>query len=258
MKSFTLRIDIESDKGIREGLPKLLDLLKKYKIKASFYIVMAGESNVLDIIRYRKKLGSAAERKIKIFSTFEKIRMLLLPRDFVITNEAILKRILEEGHELGLHGWKHRAWTRGFEKINKEINIELARERYIKIFGKKPISFSAPGFNTDKEVISILESKGIKFISDFQGSKPKKCSLLTNIPITIKGKDNMPIIEYLAGEGYSDKEIVTYLKDQINNKELSSLYIHDLYEARVKLQVLEEVFKFIKMERIKVKRIIDY
>ena len=37
-KYFTIKVDLESDKGIREGVPKLLDLLEKYNIKASFYV----------------------------------------------------------------------------------------------------------------------------------------------------------------------------------------------------------------------------
>ena len=62
-KTFTLRVDLESDKGIKEGLPKLLDLLKRYDLKASFYLVMGGESNIWEILKYRKKMASADERK---------------------------------------------------------------------------------------------------------------------------------------------------------------------------------------------------
>jgi len=75
MKTFTLRIDLESDKGIKEGVPRLLDLLKKYNIKASFYISMGGESNIFEILKYRNNLKTSGERKIKVWSLKEKIRM---------------------------------------------------------------------------------------------------------------------------------------------------------------------------------------
>jgi len=98
-KTFTLRIDLESDIGIREGLSPLLDLLKKYNLKASFYLTMGGESGLFELLNYRKKLESAGERKIRLFSTLQKLRIAFLPRDFVKRNYKSLKRILEEGHE---------------------------------------------------------------------------------------------------------------------------------------------------------------
>jgi len=113
---FVLRIDVESNKGIKEGIPKIIDLLKRYNIKASFYLTMGGESGIFDLLKYRKKLDG--ERGIKIFSKFEILRMAFFPKDFVENNKNILQRILNEGHELGIHGWKHRRWTRGLEEIN--------------------------------------------------------------------------------------------------------------------------------------------
>ena len=79
-KTFTLRVDLESDKGIQFGVPKLLNLLKKYNLKASFYIPMGGESNIFELLSNRIKIKSAGERNIKIFSLFEKLRMVLFPK----------------------------------------------------------------------------------------------------------------------------------------------------------------------------------
>jgi len=172
VKTFTLRVDLESDKGIK-AVPRLLNLLKKYNIKASFYIPMGGESNILDLLSYRGRLKSAGERKIKVFSLLDKIRMILFPRDFVKSNKKILKRILKEEHELGLHGWKHREWTRGLDKINIEEKVRKAKIKYIKLFCEEPLSFASPGFNTNNRVLEILKKYEIKFISDFQGETKK-------------------------------------------------------------------------------------
>lgn len=257
-KNFTLRVDLESDKGIKKGLPKLLDLLKKYGIKASFYLVLGGESNIFELLRYRKKLMSSGERSLKIWSLKEKLRMAFFPKDFVVSNKKILRRILEEGHELGLHGWKHRAWTRGLDQINIKEYIIKSKNKYEKIFQQRPISFASPGFNTNDKVLEILEKEGIHFISDFEGNWIADYGKIKNIPITILGENKMPIIEYLIGKGKTDKEIFDYIKKEILEKGLISFYIHGLFEARFKIDLLEEIFKFIKTEKIINKRIIDY
>ena len=258
MKTFTLRIDLESDKGIKEGVPKLLDLLKKYDLKASFYLSMGGESNIFELLRYRNKLKTSGERNIKIWTLKDKLRMVLFPRDFVKLNLKILKRILEEGHELGLHGWKHREWTRGLKEINIENTVKKSIKKYKKLFDKKPISFASPGFNVNNKVLEILEKNKIKVISDFPGEKTKKYEKIKNITITILGKDKMPIIEYLVSLGKNNEEILEIMKKEILKKELVSFYIHGMFEARFKLKLLEEIFKFIKKNKIKNKRIVDY
>ncbi len=257
-REFTLRVDLESNKGIKEGLPKLLDLLKKCNIKVSFYLVMGGESNIFELLKYRGKMTSSSERGIKIWSLKDKIRMALFPRDFVKRNMRVLRRILEEGHELGLHGWKHRAWTRGGNKVDIEKHVASAVRRYRLIFNRNPTSFCAPGFSTNEKVLEILEEYGIKFVSDFEGDKPKFYGKIKNVPITICGEKRTPVIEYMVSLGKSDAEILDYMKETMKRRELSSFYIHDLFEARFKLRLLEEIFKFIKKEKIKPMRIMDF
>lgn len=252
---FSLRIDLESDKGIREGVPKILALLKKYNMKASFYITMGGESNIFELFRYQKKL--LGKRKISVFSRWEILRMILLPKDFVTKNKKILQRILAEGHELGIHGWKHREWTRGLEQLNVRKAIRKAIKKYIKLFGKKPQSFCAPAFRMNQEVVKILSSEGIEVISDFEEDSPKKVDRLINVPITLRGEGNTPIIEYYVGEGYSDEEIFERITSEIEGKDYSSMYIHGLFECREKIGLLKELFKWLKKKKIKTKRIIE-
>ena len=257
-KTFTLRIDLESEKGIRQGVPKLLKLLSKYNMKASFYLAMGGESNIFEILRYRKGLTSSEERKIKVWSLKDKLRMGLLPRDFVKSNEKILRKILEEGHELGIHGFKHRAWTRGLDKIDIRNHILKAKIKYIGIFKRKPISFASPGFNINEKILKMLEKEGISFISDFPGNRVRFYGKIKNVPMTILGENKTPIIENLVTKGKSDREILEKIKKEIKKKEIISLYIHGLFEARFKLDLLEEIFKIIKKSKIENKRIIDY
>ena len=253
-KTFALRVDLESNKGIRIGLPRILDLLKKFNFKASFYVVMNGESDIFDIIRYRKQFGG--ERKIKVFSIIEKIRILFFPKDFVKKNEKILKRIIKENHELGIHGWKHRAWLRGFNKIDIKEHLILSKIKYEKLFKKEPTSFAAPGFKTNKKVIKLLGDLDFKIISDLPGNKPKKIKKkIVNVPITINGKNNMPIIEYLASKNLRDEKILKILKKKIKQKKLSTIYVHGLFECIKKIDLLEDLFRFIKKNKIKVKKL---
>jgi len=103
-----------------------------------------------------------------------------------------------------------------------------------------------------------LKKTKIRYISDFEGSTTKFYGKIKNVPITICGKNKTPIIEYLVSIGKKDEEISKIIKGLIKEKNLSSFYIHGLFEARFKLDLLEDIFKFVKKNKIENKRIIDY
>ncbi|MBT3866184.1 polysaccharide deacetylase family protein [Candidatus Woesearchaeota archaeon] len=255
--SFTLRVDLESQKGISKGLPNLLDLLAKHGIKASFYLTMGGESNIFEILKYRGAVPGAGERSINVFSFMDKLRMAIHPIDFVKKNKSLLKRILKEGHELGIHGWKHRRWTRGLEKIDVDRDVKLAISKYVSLFGKNPDSFCSPAFRTNQRVVDVLDARGIKFVSDFFAKVPAVVggTKMVNVPVTIKGEMNTPIIEHLVTKGYSDDAIFEYLVENIEKKKFSVMYVHGMYECIEKIDLLDRVFTFVKTSGIEVKTI---
>jgi peptidoglycan/xylan/chitin deacetylase (PgdA/CDA1 family) len=255
-KVYTIRIDLESQKGIADGLPKLLALFRKTNTKASFYLVMGGESNLFDVVKNRKKMKSAAMRTIKVFSFAEKLRMLLLPINFTRKNEKVLKEIIEDGHELGLHGFKHREWTRGLENINIKKRIIQMRQVYREMFGIEPKSFTAPGFNTNNNVIDELEKQGITHISDYD--EEKYLGKIKNVPMTLKGEYNTPFIEYWVGQGKTDDQISDIFKERIKNRKIVSFYLHGLYEGRFKIKLLRRLIEILQEEGYTNKRVIDY
>lgn len=254
-KEFVIRIDLESQKGIRDGLPRLLKLFKKHNVKGSFYLTMGGESNIFEILKNRGKLKTAGTRNIKLWSFKDKLRMVLMPSDFVSKNKKTLKRILEEDHELGLHGWKHREWTRNLDKVNVKKRLNQMIYRYKRYFGTYPTSWTSPGFNINKSVLLELKNKEITHISDFD--KRKDIGGIKNIPITICGKNRMPFIEYWVGEGKTDEEIFEIFKRELRGKNFVSFYLHGMFEGRFKIDLLEKMIIYLSNHKFISKKIVD-
>jgi undecaprenyl phosphate-alpha-L-ara4FN deformylase len=255
-KTYIIRIDLESQKGIRQGLPNLLKVFKETKVKASFYLTVGGESNIIEIVKHNSKIKTAAERTIPIFTLKEKMRMAVYPINFAKINKEILNKTLQEGHEIGLHGYKHREWTRALHKIDIPKTIEKMIEEYQKLFHKEPISFAAPGFNTNDKVIQELSKKGITHISDYD--KYEKIHNIINIPITIKGKHNTPFIEYWTSQGLTDDQILEKFKEETKGKSQVSFYLHGLYEGIHKTQLIKKMIKYLQEQGYLNKRIIDF
>ncbi|MFH8567735.1 polysaccharide deacetylase family protein [Streptomyces sp. NPDC017993] len=109
------------DAGPSEHTPRLLDILKKEKVHATFF--MLGENHV-------------AER----------------PAD--------VRRIDAEGHELANHTWSHRILTDiPPEEARKELS--RTQDAVEKITGKKPRLMRPPQGKTDEEVSRISRDLGL-------------------------------------------------------------------------------------------------
>ena len=250
-----MRIDLESQKGIKDGLPNLLKLFKKHGVKGSFYLTMGGESNVFEILRNRGKLKTAAERKIELWSKKDKIRMVLSPIDFTKKNRRLLKKVIDDGHELGLHGWKHREWTRNLENVDIKKRLRQMTDRYLEYFGRIPASWASPGFNVNKEVLKELERAKITHISDFD--KKQDIGKIKNVPIILCGKNRTPFIEYWDSEGKSDEEIFEIFKKELKGKSFASFYLHGMFEGRFKIDLLEKMIIYLSDHKFISKKIVD-
>jgi peptidoglycan/xylan/chitin deacetylase (PgdA/CDA1 family) len=130
MKRFLISVDVEEDislylsksyKGVEEGLPRFLDLLESLALKADFFFT----SDVC--LRYPK----------------------------------IVRRIAEEGHGIGCHGYTHKElWFKTYGRQLRELRE--ATESIERISGIRPKMFRAPRFSANGRTIKALEELGYR------------------------------------------------------------------------------------------------
>lgn len=259
MKTFALRIDLDTRKCIKEGLPKLLDLLRELDIKASFYVPIGGESNVFEIIKNR---GGVYEKGISKLGFFEKVLTVAMPQDFLKKYRKLLMRIIDDGHELGVHGWKHREWTHSLGKLDLDDRFKKIISKYNELTGKKPASFAAPGFNTNENALKALDRYGFLVASDLPGEKPFHPTVNgvklkhLQVPVNIR-KGNLPIIEHYTLQGLSDKDIVKAVCSDISDRNYVVMYGHGALEGSQKINVLGDILKYVKEQKYNIVTIED-
>jgi len=273
---FALRIDIDSLKGLREGVPKLLDTLSKYDMKASFFSVMGWEGDFLSTVKYRiirakahtpstdfvGRLGSTDKQSSLKLTKFvsgysELLRCLFFPVKFSHEKD-ILYMIKEEGHELGVHGYVHVKWH-NLKKNEAEKEFQQMTSSYEKLFGERPKGFASPRFISNNTVRELTEKHGFKYSSLTYGEKPffpvlngQLCSHV-EIPVTIDMIDDkgliVPILYYFSRTGLSDSKIVEEATKRIDEKlranKLASMYIHPKDEGRYLQPLFEKVIKHV-------------
>jgi len=176
--------------------PKILDILKKYEIKATFFVI-----------------GSLAEK-----------------------NPEILRRAAKEGHAIGNHSYSHNykklysSVDNFIEEVDKSSNLisEILGESY------KTTIFRFPGGSWGKKYTPFkeaLKSMGYEYVDwnavtgDAEGHNIPKDKLLNRLAKTLKGQEDViilmhdaaakkttvealpEVIEYLKSLGYSFKTL---------------------------------------------------
>lgn len=261
---FCLRVDIDSRYGLKNGVPNILDALRASDITASFYIPMAGESSVLDLIKYR---GGArgAMGGVRLPKT-EVLRMALFPKNFAAEGSGWLKdNVLAQGHELGCHAWKHRAWTRALSEINAGEHVANATRDYKTLFGAAPASFAAPAFNTNQAALEAIDANGYLAAGDLPGNKPfhprldGKTYRHVQVPVNLKAATTDPLIESYCATGLGDDAVVKRICDDIDAAEMKHdyavMYCHDFFEGSVKPAILAAVLSHVKKQGYETKTV---
>ncbi len=253
---FALRVDIDSRYGLLHGVPNLLDALRKHDARASFYIPMGGESTPMELLQYRGgQRGAMGGVKLP---KAELLRMTLLPRNFAQENAAMLSDLMAQDHTLGVHGYKHRAWTRALDRIDVQRHVLLATAKYTELFGRRPASFASPAFNANESVLKALDSNGYAVASDLDGRAAFRPVVngtaygCVQVPITLKMPNTDPLIEAFSLQGLSDDAVAERVCGMIDGIEaeggLATLYCHDFFEGVHKPHIISAILAHVKKQ----------
>jgi peptidoglycan/xylan/chitin deacetylase (PgdA/CDA1 family) len=186
---------------------------------------------------------------------------LLLPGpEIAKKNQELLRRIVDEGHELGIHGYDHVYWhdhIKGFDRKRTEKEIDTLLKVYRELTGVDTRSFAAPGWMINPYVLRCFQEKGLAYSSDTRGAAPfypemagEKFKIL-QIPTTL------PTLDEVVGIAGTDVPTLTeyYLKSLTDG--LNILTIHTEIEGKRWMGFLEGFIEGTLERGFTCKRLID-
>lgn len=178
-QSIALKIDVCTCKGTLEGVPRLLDLLRRYGIKATFYFSM-GPDNSGKVLRrifrkgFLRKLLSGS--RASIYSGRTLLYGTILPPPLIAEKASgIMQGVKQAGHEIGLHCWDHLKWHDYLPWLPKQAALmELGRASaaFETVFGHRSRTTAAPGWTASADSLEIQDAMGLDFCSDARGTAP--------------------------------------------------------------------------------------
>jgi peptidoglycan/xylan/chitin deacetylase (PgdA/CDA1 family) len=208
---------------------------------------MGRESSIIDHLLNLKKKSKSEKGQLKSlrYSTVQKMIMVLMCRKLGGEHKEIIKRIEKFGHEVNPHCWSHFQWSKKFERIDQEKEIEKAIASYRKILKKNPTGFAPPQWRYNARTIEILENKKIGYLSTPVETSPKNKNGRTRIiPLSYN-----KTIEELVAEGKKIEEIVKIYRQEFK-KPYVNWYFHADYEGRGGIHYLEKILNITRGKSI--------
>jgi undecaprenyl phosphate-alpha-L-ara4FN deformylase len=174
-----LRVDVCTYRGLRDGVGGVLEVLRKTGARATFFVTFGPDRSGLalaKLLRPSFALRMLRNRAASTYGLATAFYGTLLPAPLVGAGlgEAV-RRIRDEGHEVGAHGWDHRGWQDGLPRYRRErLRDEFARmrEAYRKVLGREPASFAAPAWMVTADLLALEAEAGLRFASDARGTRP--------------------------------------------------------------------------------------
>ena len=172
-----LKIDVDTYDGTRRGVPVLVELLRRYDARASFFFSLGPDHTGRAIRRvFRPGFVSKVSRTSVVANYGWKTLLYgtLWPGpDIGLKCADIMRETHRAGFETAIHCWDHTRWQDGVSKKGVEwVQRELlkARLRFVQIFSESPCGIGAPGWQITPNALAIQDELGFSYCSDTRGN----------------------------------------------------------------------------------------
>jgi undecaprenyl phosphate-alpha-L-ara4FN deformylase len=212
-----LKVDVDTLRGTREGVPRLSALFKKLHIDATFYFSVGPDHTGRAMRRvFRKGFAQKVARTsvLKHYGLKTLMYGVLLPGpDIGREAGAIMRSVHEGGFEVGLHTFDHVRWQ-DYVAVAPEawtrVEFERGMNAFKRVFGFYPKSHAAAGWQINAHALELEREYGLHYASDTRGYEPfwpllkGERSTCPQLPTTLPTFD-----ELLGREGIDESNIAS-------------------------------------------------
>ncbi|CAG5178656.1 uncharacterized protein ALTATR162_LOCUS8810 [Alternaria atra] len=106
------------------------------------------------------------DRLLKLWDKYNIKATWFVPAHSAESFPQQIRKIIEKGHEIGLHGYTHEFVSLLSERQQRDV-LEKSIQVLTDIVGKKPRGWTAPAWSTSRDTIKLLEEFGIEYDHSF-------------------------------------------------------------------------------------------
>jgi len=233
MTAIALRVDVDTYRGTRDGVPRLLETLDRHGVRATFYFSVGPDNmgrHLWRLLRPEFFLKMLRSRAAKLYGWETVFAGTCWPGRMIGRRlSAVIRQADAAEHEIGLHAWDHHRWQRHAPRMSVDaLYDELSRGVDVlgDILGRRPRSSAAAGWICNERALEAKARLGFAFNSDCRGRSVFVPSIggteyAPQVPTTLPTYD-----ELIGRDGVTDENYNERLLERVAPRELNVLTIH--------------------------------
>ena len=207
-----LKIDVDTLRGTRDGVPRLVNALKRHEADATFYFSVGPDHTGRALRRaFRPGFAKKVVRTsvLKHYGLKTLLYGVLLPGPHIgRVAGATMRAARDAGFEVGLHTYDHVRWqdfvaTKGEEWTREEFDRGL--QAYADVFGELPASHAAAGWQMNEHALRLEAGAKLRYASDTRGSTPYFPLLADGVSPCLQLPTTLPTFDELLGRDGVDE-----------------------------------------------------
>ena len=179
MALIALKVDVDTYRGTREGVPRLAGLLERLGVRATFLFSLGPDHTGRALRRVFRRGFLGKVRRTSVLEHYGLTTLLygvLLPGPHIGRRcRAQMQDIARRGFEVGVHTFDHVRWQDGVARAGEawtRRELTRAHREFIEVFGCAPQVHGAAGWQMNAYVPALERELGFRFASDTRGSGP--------------------------------------------------------------------------------------
>ncbi len=258
-----IKVDVDTDRGTRIGVPNLVAVFDEFGIKATFLFSLGPDNTGRAIKRIFRPGFLTKVGRTGVVSTYGVRTLLngvLLPGPHVgRRNEGVMRMTRDKGHETGIHCYDHIRWQDGLAKMTRIdvfAEFERARREFERIFGEPARSAGSAGWQANSYSLAACDDAKLLYASDCRGTRPYYPRVDGIVFKTLQIPTTLPTLDELLGRPeYPEDRIIGHYLSLLRRGEMNVLTIHAELEGMRYLALFRDFLRCVRSQPLKVARL---
>jgi len=260
-----IKVDVDTDRGTRIGVPNLLALFDEFGVKATFLFSLGPDNTGRAIKRIFRPGFLSKVSRTSVVSTYG-IRTLLngilLPGPHVgRRNESLMRAARDKGHEVGIHCYDHIRWQDGLARMTRSEVFEefgKARKEFDRIFREPAKTAGSAGWQANSFSLAAYDDAGLVSASDSRGTHPFFPRVNGIVYKTLQIPTTLPTLDELLGRPeYPEDRIVDHYLSLLQSGTPNILTIHAELEGMKKLSLFRRFLVKLQARSVEIVKLCD-
>ena len=249
-----LRIDVDTLRGTRLGVPELCRILKENDIHASFFFSVGPDNmgrHLWRLLRPAFLLKMMRTKAASLYGWDILLKGTFWPGPSIARKAGqAIQQAAGEGHEIGLHAWDHHGWQADIKEMSAIRLHSLLSQGVAAIrslTGKNPTCSAAPAWRCTDTVLLEKEKFAFLYNSDCRGESLFYPQVSGKILQTPQAPTTLPTYDELVGQqGVTEENYNEHLLSFLHPDRLNILTIHAEVEGIVHKTMFADFIKIAK------------